>query len=280
LVIIILAIVFTVTGPRISHQSDSEAVQEPAPSHPSISSAGVSEEPAVSPPTYRVAHQDCAYPIPLVVSVGTSDEAIKSLLWEIRGTIRSHAYHDLGLHMCDNYGRAGMIEVFRGAKCASETYGENAPCGEGDHDAGSYQWGLGTSDNNNDQDAGYVYSQDKDRTEHLVFDARNAVTMPGNIRSLLDQKAQLRKLNQQVQMKIMNDASEDTPLGIHFFASPDDDNGLWVRATIFSEESNKNAFLSVAIPSLKPSLCKAGFATVTVMSNSLFSSGDTYSLGC
>ena len=274
-----LAIAFTLSQPGEKRQAAPEATQGSAPVPSNNTPASVSEQAAtVVPPSYKIAHQDCKSPTPFIVAADASDAQVTSLLWEIRGEIRSHAYYDLGLHdpnQCNSQYRAGMIEVFRGTKCAAETYTETKlPCGEGDHEAGSYQWGLGSS---NDQDEGYLYSQD--RIPYLIFNAETGDALPNNIRSLIEQKSQARKLNQQILIKIMNDASQNSSFSVHYFPGQDE-NDLWVRSDLFEDESNRNAFLSLTLRQLKTSMCKAGFTTISLMPNSLFSSKDAYWLGC
>jgi uncharacterized protein YukJ len=76
-----------------------------------------------------------------VVPVNTSDEQLKSLLWLFREKARSHHLADIGLRN----ERDGILLVYRGKKCATEEIditSSAGPCGDGYHDAASYQWGI------------------------------------------------------------------------------------------------------------------------------------------
>jgi hypothetical protein len=47
-----------------------------------------------------------------------------------------------------------MLSIYRGEKCAAEGFSDAAgPCGEGEHDAAYYQWGVVGDNPNNGLDA-------------------------------------------------------------------------------------------------------------------------------
>jgi hypothetical protein len=74
--------------------------------------------------------------------VSTTDEQLKSLLWFFREKVRSHLLKDIGLRPA---GVSGLLLVYRGKKCATEEIDITAsigPCGDGYHEAASYQWGI------------------------------------------------------------------------------------------------------------------------------------------
>ncbi len=90
----------------------------------------------------------------IVVPVTTSDEQLKSLLWLFREKVRSHQLKDTGLK--DR--RDGLLLVYRGKKCATEQTDITAsagPCGDGYHDAATYQWGI---EGDYNKDTGFIQS--------------------------------------------------------------------------------------------------------------------------
>jgi hypothetical protein len=87
-----------------------------------------------------------------------SDEQLRSLLWYFRQKVRTGAFQDIGITQPTTmqYGKLGyawgMLGIYRGEKCADENYisdgemaaaGNLGPCGYGEHDNGTYRWGIG-----------------------------------------------------------------------------------------------------------------------------------------
>ena len=88
--------------------------------------------------------------VSLVVPVSTTDEQLVSLLQFIRAQVQNGHFTELGIrHPTDKrYGKlgytAGIISVYRGERCANEQFIDDlGPCGYGEHDVASYQWGVG-----------------------------------------------------------------------------------------------------------------------------------------
>lgn len=87
--------------------------------------------------------------VSLVVPQNTTDGQLETLLRFMRDKVQQGKFADLGIrHPTDkSFGKlgygAGIIAVYRGEKCANEQFIDNlGPCGYGEHDAASYQWGL------------------------------------------------------------------------------------------------------------------------------------------
>ena len=100
-------------------------------------------------PPFRFFKMSAESGVSLVVPEKATEAEIRALLYFIREKVKTKKFSDLGiLHPTSknfnqlNYDH-GMILVFRGEKCANEEFIDTVgPCGYGEHDAGSYQWGL------------------------------------------------------------------------------------------------------------------------------------------
>jgi len=87
--------------------------------------------------------------VSLVVAPATTDDQLGALLRYIKSKIQQGKYLDLGirhptsrLHGILGYD-AGIISIYRSEKCANEQFiNALGPCGYGEHDAASYQWGV------------------------------------------------------------------------------------------------------------------------------------------
>jgi hypothetical protein len=87
--------------------------------------------------------------VSLVVPPATTDAQMETLLRHIRSKVQQGKFVDLGIRhpTSKRFGKlgydAGIISIYRGEKCANEQFlDEIGPCGYGEHDAGSYQWGV------------------------------------------------------------------------------------------------------------------------------------------
>jgi hypothetical protein len=95
-------------------------------------------------------------PISYTVKVKTTDEELKSLLWSFREKVRGGRFKEFEImrpisKQWDEYGyKSDMLLIYRGSQCANEQYisledakkGRLGPCGYGEHDDASYQWGI------------------------------------------------------------------------------------------------------------------------------------------
>jgi hypothetical protein len=112
--------------------------------------------PSIPPPQFRLYRFKRSEPTSFVVPSGTTDLQLKSLLWLFREKVRSNRFRDVGITQptSEHWGKRdytqGLLDVYRGEKCAYEVSSESVgPCGYGDHDDAYYQWGiLGDNPNN------------------------------------------------------------------------------------------------------------------------------------
>jgi hypothetical protein len=108
------------------------------------------EKDSGSHPQYRVYRNRAGEGIvSVVISVSTTDQQLKNLLWFFRKNIRTGNFKAVGIAKPPDkrFGHlgytAGMISVYRGEKCANEQFSNSlGPCGYGEHDAAFYQWGV------------------------------------------------------------------------------------------------------------------------------------------
>jgi hypothetical protein len=87
--------------------------------------------------------------VSLVVPASTTDKELTSLLRFIQSKVQSGRFAELGITQPTDkrYGKfgygAGIISIYRGTKCANEQFIDDlGPCGYGEHEAASYQWGV------------------------------------------------------------------------------------------------------------------------------------------
>jgi hypothetical protein len=87
--------------------------------------------------------------ISVVVSPSTTDQQLRALLWYFRQHIRAGDFRSVGIlkPTSKHWGKPdyldGMILIYRGEKCANESYLDSVgPCGYGEHDDAVYQWGI------------------------------------------------------------------------------------------------------------------------------------------
>lgn len=125
----------------------------------------------VPPPKFRIYKFKTDEVISVVVPVSTTNEQLESLLWLFREKVRSHRYRDIGLahgtaKQWGNVGySSGMILVYRGEKCANESFVEtDGACGYGEHDDAYYQWGIDADQN---KDTGSIIANG---SNSVVFD--------------------------------------------------------------------------------------------------------------
>ncbi len=145
----------------------------PPPAPPPPSPPPKIERPRIPHPKFRLYRQ---VPneglISVVVDRTATDEQLKSLLWFFREKIRAHRLHELGLSQ--GYEGGGIISVYRGDKCANEQFiNELGPCGYGEHDDASYQWGISGDPA---KDSGLVQTKDGNRVE--VFNSSDNGQLP------------------------------------------------------------------------------------------------------
>ena len=105
------------------------------------------ERPAVTPPAFKVAHQDNDT-YTLVTKADATDDEMEAIVWALRDAARGHGLD--ALHLSQKFVDARKptvwFHVYRGAKCASEKYTKGPlPCEAAYHGAGDYTLGSYTN---------------------------------------------------------------------------------------------------------------------------------------
>ena len=104
--------------------------------------------------------------VSLVVPPDTSEKELIALLEFIRSKVQQGKFSELGIRHATSqrYGKlgyeAGIISIYKAEKCADEGFTDRiGPCGYGEHDAASYQWGV---DGDSTKDEGLVRQSNGD----------------------------------------------------------------------------------------------------------------------
>lgn len=114
---------------------------------------------------YRMTKEEGVFSV--VVPPNTTDEQLKRLIWYFREKVGTGQFKAIGIAKPTNlnssgnlaYG-AGIIAVYRGEKCANELFLDRVgPCGYGDHDSASYEWGV---DGHPGKDSGLIRANNGD----------------------------------------------------------------------------------------------------------------------
>ena len=162
-VILLCALIYGLSHKSSSSNSSSADQQSPEPvSAPQPESV----RPSIPPPKFRIykLKDDGVSPISVVVPVHTTDEQLKSLLWFFRDKVRSHEFKSIGV----KEEKDGIFALYRGEKCTNEEFIDtNGPCGYGEHEDASYQWGI---DGDYDKDGGSIRINGDDT---VVFDYKD-----------------------------------------------------------------------------------------------------------
>jgi hypothetical protein len=136
----------------------------------------------LAPPRFRVYKSKTDAPTSYVVAETTTDEQLRNLLWFFREKVRSGDFKSIGItkptaKQWGEFGyKSGILSVYRGDKCASEPYlsdaqiesGNLGPCGYGEHDDATYQWGISAD---SEKDTGDI--RHRDGSDVRVFDYRD-----------------------------------------------------------------------------------------------------------
>jgi hypothetical protein len=218
------------------------------------------------------------------VPLNTTDEQLKSLLWQFREKVRAHQFKDLGLTQATakQWGNkeylSGMLIVYRGERCANEEYLDSTgPCGYGEHDDAYYQWGI---DADSSKDSGAI-RVNGDLSE--VFNAQDGWQPPHAIRAQLEQesKANQERRNifaQQLQQRFTS-MGYDINVWVH---EEGNDRGreLNLDSGMFKDTATRVQFIGSILPEWTKDLCKVGFREVRLRKGGTFELGQDYSLGC
>ena len=254
----------------------------------STSSPGATQpqivRPTIPPPKFRIYKYKTDEGISVVVPVNTTDEQLKSLLWLFRDKVRSHEFKDIGLthgtaKQWGNVGfLSGMISIYRGEKCANELFIDtDGPCGYGEHDDASYQWGI---DGDQNKDAGSIVAKGN---EVAVFDYHDGWQVAPEVSTNIEQQA---KSEQDAREEFARRLQQRlTSMGYDITAWSHSEGAqqgsqLVLDSEIFKDTATRVQFINGVLPSWKKDLCKVGFRTVKLRRGSTFELGQDYSLGC
>jgi len=231
-------------------------------------------------PAFKLYSQKVDKPTAVVVPENTTDEQLTKLLWYFRAQVRSKKFAQLGLTKPTDtrWGKsgfgAGMLVVFRGAKCAKENDIDSGagPCGYGSHDSAEYQWGV---DNDPAKDYGSIFAIDGD-VKH-VFDSSDGWRPADQIAQDPSgyKSAQISgqiEYARQLSLKFLNRDSVTV-----FHPGPNGDE-LIGQSVGFATERGRDSFIMDFVLDQKDRLCALGFRHLLLGKKS--SAGKSYPVGC
>jgi len=240
--------------------------------------------PTVPPPQFRIYKFKTDEGVSVVVPVSTTDEQLKSLLWFFRDKVRSQKYRDIGLvrgtaKQWGNVGYwSGVISVYRGERCANEPFVDTVgPCGYGEHDDASYQWGI---DRDQNKDAGSIVIKGNDM---VVFDYHDGWQVAPEVSANIEQQSKLEQTAREDFAKSLQQRLTAMGYDITVWAhgqGSEQGNALVLDSEIFKDTATRVKFINTVLPSWKKDLCRVGFRTVKLRRGSTFEMGQDYSLGC
>lgn len=248
-------------------QQSSETVSAPQPE---------SVRPTIPPPKFRIYKfkDDGVSPISVVVPVQTTDEQLKSLLWFFREKVRSHEFKSIGI----TEEKDGIFVLYRGEKCANEEFIDtNGPCGYGEHDDASYQWGI---DGDYDKDTGSIRINGDDT---VVFDYNDGWRVSPAVQAKLNEQdktgEEARQLfAQELQQRLTSMGYDITVWSDDHIDGP---GLLTLDSEIFKDTATRVQFVNNVLPAWKKDLCNAGFQQVNLRRGASFElNGQRFSLGC
>ncbi len=228
--------------------------------------------------------------ISYVAPPNTTDDQIKSLVWLFREKVRSQKFRDISINQptSSNFGKRGYLQgilsIYRGEKCAGEKFSDaEGPCGDGDHDAAYYQWGVFGDNPNNGIDP--------------TKDEAGIRLASGNMITVFDYKdgwqptkteaTKAREAEEAAKQELLHRSREQYANALHAslreqgyeITVTELGDRLILAADFFKDTSTRVQFLSLVRKS-NAGLCKMGFREVHLTGSGVFSSGENYSLGC
>jgi len=228
-------------------------------------------------------------------SPATTHEQLKNLLWLFREKVRSHRFKDIGINSPTSlqWGKrgylSGTIDVYRGERCAGENFLDTkgaGPCGQGDHSAAYYQWGLLVDGKfQTDADAGGINSPDGASTE--LFSYKDNWQLPANLQAEVDsekkaqqEKAKIEQMSRKTFAELLQGRLKASGFDITVWARDEDAQELSLDSDIFKDSATRVEFLHQVLPTWRKDLCAAGFRQVRLIRGGIFSTGDAYPIGC
>ena len=288
IVVLVLFNVNTQQQPTTASRSAPEAEKTTEP-------VATVNRPTEPPPKFRVYRSKMDEGTSVVVSPVATDEQLKSLLWLFRENVRSHHFKDIGMNSPTSlqWGKkgylSGMITVYRGEKCAGENFPDTrgaGPCGQGDHSAAYYQWGLLVDGVfQTDADSAGVNSSDGTSTE--IFSYKDHWQLPASLQAELDaerktqqEQAKVEQQTRKAFAELLESRLTASGFDISVRAREEDAQELSLGSDIFKDTATRVEFLHQVLPTWRKDLCAAGFRQVRLIRGGMFSTGDAYSIGC
>jgi hypothetical protein len=295
-VTLVVLLNFSHNGSTGSGTAGNEASNTPLPpanesrvAHPTVTGSDSSSSSGLpSPPKFTIYKQSSSDPTSVVVAEQTTDEQIRSLLWFFRKKIRSQDFKAVGLTVPTSikFGEKnwddGLIFIYRGTKCANEEYIKEGygPCGQGEHSAGFYQWGI---EGKPAKDSGDLISKNGDSTP--VFDYKDGWLPPPDVLAKLKavedarmEEEKARKTEEKVFASELQERVRNLGFDMYILTGPEEGE-LIIKSEMFDHDSGRVQFLSQVLPTWREDLCRVGFRTV-LLKNGAFSVGNNYSIGC
>jgi hypothetical protein len=252
--------------------------------------------PTLTPPSFRVFRQEPGLPVSIVVAPEASDEQIRSLLWFFRSKVRAGDFKTIGITQATakqwgQYGyTSGMLVVYRGTRCANEGYISDTelerdklgPCGYGEHDDASYQWGL---DSDPYKDEAEIIAKNGDVSQ--VFDYKDGWHAPSEglqgvsegMKEEWNAKQQEWEPRQRFAVQMTN-VLVQKGIDIHASANEATPTELDFRSKLFAHLAFQESFINDVLPDIRRELCDAGFRTIRVLKEPNSDTGRTYALRC
>jgi hypothetical protein len=255
---------------------------EPTPRPTLVMSSQTRNEKAAfakSHPPYKLFRQKIDMPTILVVAENTTDDQLQSLLWYLRTEIRNAAFKSLTLQPTATlYGlpgyTSGIVDIYRGPKCAGEQYITSGPdpCGSSIHKSASYHWGDGgdpRSDGASLISATGAVTPVFDSTDHWQTDSEAQSDPDGSRQAAIVARIHYATTETAKQSKRGSD--------IKFFVStpPDELNALSYQ---FADEPGRKRFLNEYVFLEQEHLCDACFRTIKLAAAP--KPGKSYPIAC
>lgn len=286
----VVVVLGAIRGYQLDHspsQDTPTAVPQPA-----ITPIPTATLPKIPPPKFRLYKFKLNQPLAYIVPVNTTDEQLKSLLWLFREKIREGGFSKIGISQplskqWGQYGyQSGMLLVYRGDKCANETYisdedlakGNLGPCGYGEHDDAYYQWGL---DADPKKDAAALVMNG---SPIQVFDYKDNWRASSETIQKVDQKVkdqwnQEYTPRQQFAVAMTNELNKEG-IAINASANATNPKQLNFQSTLFKNNSFRQSFFTKGVLPVRTNLCNAGFQSIRMVRESESDVGQTYPLQC
>ncbi len=292
--IVLLVAIVGIIGKSPTDNSTSATQQSSAPNatpQPEGDEHKQQEHVIVKPPTYRVYKSTPEAATAYLVPVSTTDEELRNLLWFFRKKVRTGRFSDMGITKPTtikwgnhNYSE-GMLLVYRGAKCANESFVSEAElekgglgaCGYGEHYDAYYQWGI---DNDPAKDSGAIGSTE-------IFNSQDdwhpssevSLEVDNKVKETWGARQQEWEPRQRFAVQLSNEFLRKG-IAVDVSANSEEPKELDFRSKLFSNATFFKTFTDTSVPKMRPDLCKAGFQNIRILPEGESDAGQSYPLHC